>query len=139
MPSKLVVVLSLVVCLLLASPVLSADKDELQGTWILESWEMRGKKLDIPKGRVITFSHDEFSAKVDGKKQSSSYKTDGSESPKHMDITTEGPDEKGMISLAIYKIEGDTLTICAGGGIVDKQEPRPTAFDSKQGSLMILK
>ena len=46
---KLNLTLSLAVCLLLTSPALSADNDELQGTWVMESFH--GKKVDEANGK----------------------------------------------------------------------------------------
>ena len=138
MLSNAVATISLVLCPLLASPALSADKDELQGTWVLESHEDDGKKRDDSIGGLLKFSGNNITFESGDKKNDLpfNYRTDKSKSPKHIDLTFKNLDGKDVIdALGIYKIEGDALTICMG----TKRGLRPTEFDSKQGVLMVHK
>ena len=112
-----------------------------------------GKKVDQLKGGIFTFAGDKVTMKMGDKQHAGSYKADASKSPKHIDITSKGPGGKENTAEAIYKIDGETLTICTGLGTasstknsdgtetepVAKQDPRPTAFDSKQGALIVFK
>ena len=131
------------------------DKDALQGTWVAESGVSMGESIKELEGAVFTFSGDTF--KIKPKEgdvvPTGSYKTDNSKSPKQIDMITKGPGGKDMTALSIYKIDGDTLTICAGASSssttvnpdgtesepVITQGPRPTAFDSKKGVMIVLK
>jgi uncharacterized protein (TIGR03067 family) len=57
-------------------------------------------------------------------------KLDPGKSPKAMDITFTEGESKGKVSLGIYKIEDDRLTICRAAPGTD----RPSEFASKPGS-----
>ena len=70
----------------------------------------------------------------DKERGTGSMKIDPSKSPAHIDFTYEDGPAKGTTLKGIYKIEGDTLTICYGGLGKD----RPTEFASKAGSGTIL-
>ena len=107
----------------------------------------------------MVFAGDKFIINFGGPKQTSVYKTDNSKTPQQLDVVGRLPDGGEMKSLAIYKIDGDTLTICTGGGsaesppvrvkpgekpgkppeIIYVSDPRPTAFDSSKAALMVLK
>ena len=147
---KLNLALSLAVCFLLTSPALSADKDELQGTWVIESFEDKGKKKDELKGGRFVFSGDSLKVKTVDVEFTFGYKTVTDKKPHQLDYTGRFAG-KVVTVLAIFKIEGDTLTMCSGavtaneidvdseGEPIIKQDPRPTAFDSILGSLFVLK
>ena len=127
--------LSLMACLLLTSQASAADKDELRGVWIVVSNENKGKKVEHQEFDLLRFSGDKLIAESSDKKTvlPSNYRTDKSKSPKHIDITIKSIGTgKDDVSHGIYKIKGDTLTICIG-------KPRPTAFDSKKSGLIVCK
>lgn len=130
---KLNPAISLVVCLLLTSPALSADKDELQGTWVCESFIKKGEKKDRAKGIRFTFSGDKFTMSKTDSGVTRIYKADAGKSPKQITIIYP---TKGTRAPGIYKIDRDTLTICMP---YPDSPSRPTAFDNKQGGLFVLK
>ena len=146
---KLRIAFSLPLYLLFTSPALSADKDTLQGAWVVDSFVAMGRDLGQFKGTPFTIVGDKIKMKLGEKENESSYKTDDTKSPKHIDIVSKSPEGKDTTSLGIYKIEGDKLIICSGGGSVEvnretgeaihKQDPRPTEFESKKAVLMVLK
>ena len=80
------------------------------------------------KGEKATFLY------KDKERGTGSMKVDPNKSPAHIDFTYEDGPAKGTTLKGIYKIEGDTLTICYGGFGKD----RPTEFASKPGSGTIL-
>jgi uncharacterized protein (TIGR03067 family) len=112
------------------------DKEKLQGEWKVVSIRLGGQ--DHPHkdqvGEVMTF-------KDDGMELGSfkaTFKLDPAADPRQVDFTlTESPDpnQKGQVSLGIYKLDGDKLLIhAAHPGAGD----RPTDFESKDGQVSML-
>jgi uncharacterized protein (TIGR03067 family) len=103
---------------LIALPVVArcddAKKDEskIDGTWLLTSAELGGKKL--PKGAEsvkLTLKKGEYEVQAESPDRGT-VTYDDSAKPKEMDIKgTEGPN-KGKTFLAIYELSGDKLKIC---------------------------
>ncbi|HEY6332017.1 MAG TPA: TIGR03067 domain-containing protein [Blastocatellia bacterium] len=98
----------------------------IEGTWILVSAERGGQKLPDEglKGTRLILNDGHYTCEKDR----GTYKVirgQGLISPNGMDITgTEGPN-KGKTLLAIYELEGDTLTICYD--LQGKQRPEEFA------------
>ena len=131
-------------CLTLALTVSApAGKDppkkeapSLAGDWAVESAVIGGKRDDPPAGTTWAFTADGKSVlSVAGGKGAgpgpSTYTVDAKKDPAQVDIAA-GP--KGMPMKGIYRVEGDTLTLCLG---LDKED-RPAAFESKAGDKVIL-
>ena len=127
---------SLVAWMLLTSQALAAEKDELQGTWVIEKLEELGKSIGPIKGSLCVFSGDSMTLKDKNGKGAFTrkYKSDPTTSPKHFDFVPSRKGTKTLIEKGIYKIDGDTLTI----NIADHKS-RSASFDSKRGLLMVLK
>jgi RNA polymerase sigma factor (sigma-70 family) len=119
------------------------DKDNIQGTWKVESVTMNGQDKD-GKGKLLEKSTFEITAdkmlvKFNEGNKPSTYTLDPAAKPKMIDITPGEGDGKGETVPGIYRLEGDTLTICFPCGA---QMERPTEFVSKEGSdtmLLVLK
>jgi len=102
------------------------------GEWSLESAVFMGMPLPAPKGRntinftpdgkCITFAGDVATA------ETASFTHDAKKSPAEIDLI-EG---KGMTMKGIYKIEGETLTICIA---IDGQ--RPDKFGANDKFMMM--
>ena len=91
-----------------------ADSKALQGTWTLTSAVMAGKPFpeQLVKTMSLTMKDGRYTVMVGQGKDEGTAKHDAGKTPKTMDITgTDGPN-KGKTFLAIYKIAGDSLTIC---------------------------
>ena len=112
------------------------ELERLQGTWILVGRELDGKKateeevkaLDgklIQKGNRFTYTSREDK---DGRR--GTFKIDPTANPKQLEWTAMGEEKK---VLAIYKLEGDRLTICAGSG-----DKRPREFTTKPGDGQVI-
>ena len=100
------------------------DLKLLQGVWHGVSLESGGKTAPadfVQKGRYVFKGNTVTIFEGDKKLGRGKVVLDTSSSPKAIDlIALDGPD-KGKTTVGIYKIEGDTLTLCIGG-------KRPTEF-----------
>ena len=131
------------VLMILAAGLLVAGDDpkeevaKLQGTWAMAALEINGQSLgdeQVKSGR-LTIKDDRYEAEVAATTVKATIKVDTAKDPKVIDFTfTDGPNQ-GETSKGIYKLEGDTLTICRpyqGGG------DRPTKFAAEDGSGLLL-
>jgi uncharacterized protein (TIGR03067 family) len=124
----------------------------LKGEWKLVSQIIDGKKTPpetFKKNRVSIFDRGKYTIR-DGKAivAEFAFKIDPSKNPKWFDATTmtNGSPYKGQTQYSIYKIEGDTLTLCIAriSYKIENQtltftaDPRPTDFTSKTGSGRVL-
>ena len=111
------------------------EPPSLVGEWLGESGVRGGKPDNPPPGTTLTFTADGkvlFREGKDGSAEDGTYKADPKKTPAEIDITPP-KDEKAPTLLGIYKIEGDTLTMCfAMGG------ERPKEFASPAGSDVML-
>ncbi len=122
-----------------------ADKEKLQGTWVVVSEEYEGKpvaKEDVRpqwwsfEGDTLTvFSIDRRVSKPEKTEYTFSLAAD--KSPKVIEMTggrrVEGPRTKSPDDMkAIYKVEGDSLTIAVGKGELPKE------FKTKEGDKVFL-
>jgi uncharacterized protein (TIGR03067 family) len=113
-----------------------ADPMPLVGEWAGEKAEAAGMPLPIPPGGVTM----EF--KTDGKliiregakpAEEATYNTDPKKDPNEIDITPPAAGGKLGPWAGIYKIAGDTLTLCLS---IDGK--RPSKFESTAGSATML-
>jgi uncharacterized protein (TIGR03067 family) len=141
--------IAVLLCLALAGSYAAADRGDrtdnaettvaaaLRGTWLLESVEVMGMKIDVPMAQRPTITFDNGKAIMnDGMhREEATYKIDDSKTPKEIDISA--PKNQGTTIKGIYKIEGDALKIAFpanGPGLA-----RPTTFDAKDAGVMVLK
>jgi len=116
------------------------DKDDLkkfEGTWVFTSWEHAGEALPAEARDTArwTMKGEKYTFEFGGMTEEGTIKLDPSKKPATMDLAiTEGQD-KGKDQVGIYKIEGDTITVClAPPGAKD----RPTEFKSTEDNGFIL-
>ena len=114
-----------------------ADLKAMVGAWTVEKAELGGKdataafktlKFEIREGGKYTV---ELGVKDEG-----AFTVDASKGTKEMDIKSEQGPNKDKTIKAIYKQDGDTLTICYN---LDPAQPaRPTMFESKADTKLFL-
>jgi len=137
----------LLFCLSLASPVVADDdavKEDLQkleGRWVQVSVEGDGQKLNSPDdGPSITIAGGTWIESSAAGESPSTFTINAANDPKWIDRSfTLG---RGPIILpGIYKLEGDTLTVCMPfpfRGDRSKLNQRPKAFATKPGDPFII-
>jgi uncharacterized protein (TIGR03067 family) len=117
------------------------DLQQLQGEWALQASERNGEKR--PEAQLKTFKRTITDNKYtvtwedeEGSREFTGVMTlDPTQKPKTVDVEVPDGPNKGQKMLGIYKIEGDKHTVC----VAAPDGPRPTDFDSKQGSLHVWK
>ena len=134
-------ILGLALVVAAPAPKEAAKKDPPHvGDWTVESVIAGGQNLPAPPMMIIRFGADgKFERKgPDGQLViGGTFTVDAKQSPAHLDVKHQEDQQAGPTSKAIFKIDGDTLTICSAQG-----DGRPTAFESTAGSatvLMVLK
>jgi uncharacterized protein (TIGR03067 family) len=117
-----------------------APKKELPtivGHWASEKVTVGGKDQDVPPNSIKFEFADDGTVVVrmgTDKPQSPTYKVTPKAVPPEIDLTP-AAGVKRPPSLGIYKLDGDTLTICFD------QEPgaaRPKSFESREGSAVLV-
>ncbi len=140
---KLNLTFSLIVCMLITSQARSADNDALQGVWSLQRIEAKGENRPIPPGSHAKMSGDQMTVVMGERTSAVTYNVNDKREPKRFDTADLSVEDRITITPGIYKIEGDIFTLCiAGTKLKDGEpvpDPRPTAFDSRVGTLMIWK
>ncbi len=136
--SPLVIALAIVVAAPAAKTAPKKDPPSIVGEWIPESAIIGGKPDPPPAGSKFTFTKDgkAFMQEKDEKPDEMNYSIDAKSDPKGIDLKETRKAMGGVAGIAmrgIYKIEGDTLTICLAFG-----DNRPKTFTSPANSTIML-
>lgn len=105
------------------------ESEKLQGEWAGVSVEEKGKKVpeEGAKKLRLTVKGDKWVVKLgDRQVGEATFKVDPSKDPKRIDMTFK-VDGKDVDSRGIYKLNGDTLTLCRASGKTE----RPKEFKGK--------
>lgn len=121
-------------CIAGDNPPKKSDADAIQGEWKITYFEEQGE-VDPPQNYKTTrwnFGDGKLTINVDGKAVTEGkYQLDPTQKPPHIDAKYSDEEAPG-----IYKLEGDTLTICAPA-FRGKGE-RPKEFKAPKGSRLML-
>ena len=105
------------------------DKEKIQGTWKIVSFEAFGMK-EIPpevlKESRMTITADKISYKLGGEMGELGYKLDPSKQPKAIDLL-EKKGGKEIVIPGIYLLDGDNLKLCWDANV----GPWPKEFSKK--------
>jgi uncharacterized protein (TIGR03067 family) len=109
------------------------DKEKIQGTWAAVSAVRGGEKQPEEKAKQLTLilaADGKATIKHRNKETEGKYTFDAGKKPKEFGISADDKTLEG-----IYKLEGDTLTLCIGEKGNDE---KPTKFESKEGTKVML-
>jgi uncharacterized protein (TIGR03067 family) len=141
-------------------PLPWSDRGRLQGNWVVVSAKEGGSPTEELNGAIYTFDGDALSIHSPHFEMSGQpYRLNDARDFKEIDIILGGPRPGARrqdadrlpppkVIRGIYQIQGDTLTLCtatwkpvqdANGTTVVEPGARPSAFDSRFGTLVILK
>jgi uncharacterized protein (TIGR03067 family) len=112
------------------------DDDVIQGLWLPSSADLGGNRFpdEVRKAIRLEVRDGKYTVTVGEQPDKGTIKLNPSARPKELDIAgTEGPN-KGRTILAIYRLEGDTLTVCYDLS----GKSRPTEFKSTAGTQLFL-
>jgi uncharacterized protein (TIGR03067 family) len=114
----------------------STDLERLQGTWVPSAAAFDGTDApaELLKERLWVIAGDQLAELNKGRREGrATLQIDAAKPPAALDVTyTDGP-AKGQTGRAIYKIEGDLLTVCMA-----LPGDRPVEFASKRGEGLAL-
>jgi uncharacterized protein (TIGR03067 family) len=113
---------------------MKGDLKKLQGNWTVAELEVEGRKMPYSGSKVV-LDGQKFTTIAMGNDYGGTVDLDATKSPKTFDlIFTSGP-HKGLKSLGIYELDGETWRIClAFAGI----QTRPKEFATTPGSGLAL-
>jgi uncharacterized protein (TIGR03067 family) len=123
------------------TPEHTAAASELQGVWAAVSFHSDGGSTQMPEGGAIpyTFEGNKLShVGPTNKRVEIEYRLDPTKNPTQFDQRFTGGTMGPWIAKGIYKVEGDTLTICYG----DPHIERPNDFTTRPGDgrmMVVLK
>jgi len=130
------IVIGLAVVVAAPAPKEAPKKDppSILGEWMPTTIVLGGTKEEQTAGSLMTFTKEGKATMKEGKDakpDEMSYSIDPKQDPPHITLTQT---DMGNLTLrGIYKLEGDSLTICLGIG-----NDRPTVFASPPNSMVIL-
>ncbi len=113
------------------------DYDKLQGGWRLVSVEVNGQPLAMEQltDARLKVRGERYGFRLGKTALEMTYRLRPDQQPKAIDLTLASGTNKGKTYFGIYRLEGDTYTICRP---TEPGKERPTAFVTKPGSGLML-
>jgi uncharacterized protein (TIGR03067 family) len=112
------------------------DRDRLQGFWTAESAQRDGREAPDIRGHELVFKGDTFTIRTkDETLYTGTFELDASKMPHTIDFKHTKGSLRGKTWRGIYKLEGESLTICDNAG--DPSKERPTRFETEPGSGLV--
>jgi uncharacterized protein (TIGR03067 family) len=113
------------------------DYDRLQGAWGLVSVEVNGQPVTVEKLKEarLKIRGESYGFRLGETALAMTYRLRPAETPKAIDLTIASGRNKGKTFFGIYKLEGDTYTVCRP---TEPGKDRPRAFVTKPGSGLML-
>jgi len=109
------------------------------GQWVGETAVAGGMNLPVPEGGIaFTFAADGVLTVTESNKpkpDAGSYRVDPKKDPAEIDLIPPA-DKREVVLQGIYRLDGDTLTLCFRPGAPGAG--RPKSFDSPAGSDVIV-
>lgn len=104
------------------------------GDWVPESVTVGGQKVPIPPMTFRFTADGKFERQSGGDPPSTgTFTVVLKKDPAYIDLTSSDGMAASPVALSIFKVEGNTMTICTATG-----GDRPTAFASPAGSMTVL-
>jgi uncharacterized protein (TIGR03067 family) len=129
----------LIAAIALAAPAALAEDDArlLAGTWKPKEASLGDNKIDqaVLDTVSLVYEGDKYTLTIGDKVEKGTFKLDAKKSPAAMDIFPTEGDNNGKTFLAVYKIDGDSLTVCYSL----TPTVRPDDFEANSNSLIVVK
>ena len=114
----------------------AADLKAMVGKWKIEKAVLSGKDItDVIKDAKFEITDGgKYTLEFGAEKDAGTFTVDASKKPRQLDVKPSAGPLKDKVMKGIYKIDGDSMTICyehAGGD-------HPKAFESKEGTNDLL-
>jgi RNA polymerase sigma-70 factor (ECF subfamily) len=124
-------------------PATASDSDALQGTWCLAAVEVNKQTIPLENLKdgntvlvgTLVVKGDNYTFHLGKSRLELTFRMDPSKTPRAIDLTVVEGQLKGQTYHGIYKLEGDTYTICRPT-LPDKA--RPTEFATRPDSGLML-
>jgi len=111
-----------------------AKNDKLEGTWKAVKAVANGMEQPDAGEHILVFAGDNFTITRNGEMMlKGAFKTDAAKKPKTIDFIVKEGRHAGDTIVAIYELDGDTLTWCAGEpGTKDRPTELKAGEESKR-------
>jgi RNA polymerase sigma-70 factor (ECF subfamily) len=110
----------------------ASDEEKIAGAWAITAMEEGGQKApedSLKDAKAILTRDGNMTLKRGEQDEERTFTLDPSRNPKEISQTN----AKGLTLRGIYKLDGDTLTVC-----MDRNGNVPTEFASKEGTTVVL-